>query len=110
MILISQDHISKSQGRTGYFCLGVKEHCKNTVYKSMISACAEPIILFCDKFGKEKLRDEASSREAQQLEGHIGLGLRKSQMSKQCGPNESTEEADWWRKQRKERRCMAGSC
>lgn len=70
----------------------------------MISACAKPIILFCDKFGKEKLQDEASSREAQPLEGHIGLGLRKSQMSKQRGPKESAEEADWWEKQRKERR------
>lgn len=68
--------------------LGVKESCKDTasVYKS-ISACAEPITLVQDKFRKKKLSNEAYLWEAQQLEGHTGLGLRKPQMTKQPGPN-----------------------
>ena len=90
MILISQDHIYKSLGGGAYFCLGIKESCKviAPVYKSMISACAEPVVLLCDKFGKEKLRAGTRSlREAWQLEGHRELWLREPQMIKLPGPS-----------------------
>lgn len=89
MILISHDHISKSQGGGAYFHLGVKESCKviASVYESMTPACAEPVRLLCDKFGKEKLRNGTCSlREARKLEGHEELWLREPQMRKPLGP------------------------
>lgn len=41
-----------------------------SVYRAMVSAGGGPITRLCHEFGRKKLRDEACSWEAQQLEHH----------------------------------------
>lgn len=57
-ILISPDHISKSQGEVGWFCWGVKDSGKDmaSVYRATVSADVEPITWLCHEFGRKKLR------------------------------------------------------
>lgn len=110
-ILISPDHITKSQGEVGWFCWGVKDSGKDmaSVYRAMVSAGGGPITWLCHEFGRKKLRDEACSWEAQQLEHHRRSGLGKPQMRNQPGP-EDTEEAGGEGRGKGERHTGPGSC
>lgn len=109
-IVISPDHISKSQGEVGWFCWGVKDSGKDmaSVYRATVSADAEQSHDSVTNL-EGKNWDEACPWEAQQLEHHRRSGLWKPQMRNQPGP-EDTEEAGGEGRGRGERHIGPGSC